>query len=86
VRSVGDSLGLPCHEEDEEGFDTRRRTADPWNTVDLSAAPCRAEDLPMVDHFVLRLFPMGHIKSTMAGDEEFVKAFDPSPKWLRFTA
>lgn len=40
----------------------------------------------MVDHFVLRLLPMGHIKSTTEKDEDFLRAFEKSPKWLRFSA
>ncbi|CAE7244871.1 cscB [Symbiodinium natans] len=84
ARSVCDGLGVPCHVEDAAAFDNRRLKDQPWNTIELQAAPCQAEDLPMVDHFVLRLLPMGHIKSTTEKDEDFVNIFKKSPKWLRF--
>ena len=50
-----------------------------WATV-RPAAP--AYDL--VGHQASLLFPLGHVKSTRSGDEEFVAALGASDKWLRF--
>mmetsp|Transcript_36380 Transcript_36380/g.87869 ORF Transcript_36380/g.87869 Transcript_36380/m.87869 type:complete len:761 (+) Transcript_36380:1179-3461(+) len=38
---------------------------------------------PMVGNFIATLFPVGHIKSTLPNDEEFVAKVSPSDKWLR---
>jgi hypothetical protein len=40
-------------------------------------------DLSLVGHLVATVMPLGHIKSTKKNDEEFVKAFEKSPKWLK---
>ncbi|KAL7536023.1 hypothetical protein ACHAXR_006864 [Thalassiosira sp. AJA248-18] len=41
---------------------------------------------PMPGQFVSLYLPMGHIKSTMKNDEEFVKYFSQSEKWLKIAA
>jgi len=76
---------VPCHEEEDDAFNQRCQRSKPWNTVHIHQA-ATVEDLPLADHFVLRLLPMGHIKSTCQDDKDFVKAFENSPKWLKFTA
>jgi len=83
LRAACQHSAVPCHEEEESAFQRRRQESEPWNTVFADAKPS-AEELPMVDHFVLRLLPMGHIKSACPKDEDFVKVFQDSPKWLRF--
>lgn len=75
---------VPCHEEDHGSFEQRCQSSEPWNSVYVDRAV--VEELPLVDHFVLRLLPMGHIKSACEDDKDFVKAFENSPKWLKFTA
>ncbi|KAL7543770.1 hypothetical protein ACHAWF_007455 [Thalassiosira exigua] len=40
-------------------------------------------NFPMPGQFVSLYLPMGHIKSTMKNDEEFVKYFGQSEKWLK---
>ncbi|OLP78472.1 hypothetical protein AK812_SmicGene41347 [Symbiodinium microadriaticum] len=70
ARRACDGLGVPCHVEDAAALDARRLESQPWNVIELHSAPCQVEDLPMVDHFVLRLLPMGHIKSTTEKDED----------------
>jgi len=35
-------------------------------------------------HFLARLFVVGHVKSALGDDENFLDAFRPSPKWLTF--
>jgi len=39
-------------------------------------------NFPMVGQFSSLYLGVGHIKSTMGGDEEFVKRFEKSKKWL----
>jgi hypothetical protein len=41
---------------------------------------------PMPGQFVSLYLPMGHIKSTMRDDEEFVKYFGQSEKWLKMAS
>ena len=41
---------------------------------------------PMPGQFVSLYLPMGHIKSTMKNDEEFVKYFKGSEKWLKMAS
>eukprot|EP00933_Yihiella_yeosuensis_P052039 TRINITY_DN5001_c0_g2_i5.p1 TRINITY_DN5001_c0_g2~~TRINITY_DN5001_c0_g2_i5.p1 ORF type:complete len:776 (+),score=105.19 TRINITY_DN5001_c0_g2_i5:132-2330(+) len=77
-------LGLQCFTESEDSFRQRSKDSNPWNIVEVGEERTMADELPMVDHFVLRLFPMGHIKSSSSDDEEFVKAFESSQKWLRY--
>jgi len=80
------ATGVRCHVEAESAFDQRCSESEPWNVVSLSNSSASVEALPMVDHFVLRMLPMGHIKSSVSKDEGFVKAFESSSKWLRYTA
>jgi len=44
------------------------------------------EGYPMPGQFVSLYLPMGHIKSTMKNDEEFVKYFGQSGKWLKMAS
>lgn len=55
-----------------------------WNVVSLAwrTAP-ESRDFPLVAHFTSRLFPMGHVKSTLSDDKAFLARFADSPKWLR---
>lgn len=86
LRGVCEASSVPIHTESVTAFTQRCRDSDPWNTVSIGLAPTSPEELPMVDHFVLRLLPMGHIKSSAPNDEDFIRAFESSPKWLRYTA
>jgi len=71
-------------EEDDLAFRARCEECEPWNVVTVSSEPREPSDLQMVDHFILRLFPAGHIKSTTPDDKDFVRTFEASSKWLRF--
>jgi len=67
--------------ESDDAFAASVSTAQPWNVI----TPTDAEtaNLPLVGHHVSLLFPLGHIKSTRAGDEDFINALTTSRKWLR---
>lgn len=41
---------------------------------------------PLAAHFVSKLLPMGHIKSTLPDDEVFLQRFRASQKWLRMAS
>mmetsp|Transcript_71242 Transcript_71242/g.201929 ORF Transcript_71242/g.201929 Transcript_71242/m.201929 type:complete len:720 (+) Transcript_71242:2-2161(+) len=56
-----------------------------WSVVSLPR-PASGPKYPLAAHFVSKLFPMGHIKSTLSNDEAFVQAFTSSPKWLHIAA
>ena len=49
-------------------------------------ALCAAHRFPLAPHFVTRLMPAGHIKSSRPDDAPFLAALEPSPKWLRLVA
>jgi len=62
----------------------------PWNVVraaDFSsgtqATTANVHSFGLVSHFITRLFPFGHVKSTRPDDPSFRRAFAESPKWLR---
>ena len=50
-----------------------------YNAVDVRAL----SSYPPAAQFVSLLLPLGHVKSTMGDDEEFVEHFGNSTKWLR---
>merc|ERR1712032_1639853 len=57
-----------------------------WNVVTLprkADAPVATPKYPLAAHFISKLFPLGHIKSTLSDDENFLKVFSASSKWLR---
>ncbi len=43
------------------------------------------DTFPMVGHFITTLFPVGHIKSTMSNDDEFLARVTILQKWLRIS-
>jgi hypothetical protein len=42
-----------------------------------------AHRYPMVGHLLMALLPVGHIKSTLPNDDEFVLRVKHLPKWLK---
>jgi len=52
------------------------------NFVDINSPMAR---YPMVGNFIMTLFPVGHIKSTTPGDEEFIVRVCSREKWLRMS-
>jgi len=76
--------GLKVVRESKEAFEAAR--AGYWNVVSLPRAhgsPASTPRYPLAAHFVSKLLPMGHVKSTKGDDEAFVELFAASPKWLR---
>ncbi|KAL3790421.1 hypothetical protein HJC23_013593 [Cyclotella cryptica] len=76
-----------------EGNETmaHRVEADTENFYNIVSVPAASHDCergicrkyPMPGQFLSLYLPMGHIKSTMKNDEEFVKYFSQSNKWLK---
>ena len=76
-----------------EGDETlaHRVEIDGDNFYNIVSVPVHSEDCergicrkyPMPGQFVSLYLPMGHVKSTMKNDEEFVKYFSQSDKWLK---
>lgn len=67
---------------------------DPWNVVRAADYACGARGLTthdpsafaLADHFLARLFPIGHVKSTRTDDTALTDTFATSPKWLKLIA
>ncbi|KAL3761781.1 hypothetical protein ACHAWU_001297 [Discostella pseudostelligera] len=58
-----------------------------YNVVRVEASDdSKVGPFPLPGQFVSLYLPMGHIKSTMADDEEFVKYFGKSEKWLKMAS
>lgn len=79
-------LVLKLKIEDEDSFDQRvGHDGDNYYNV-VKVPPSLDSEItkfPMPGQFVSLYLPMGHIKSTMKNDEEFVKYFGKSEKWLK---
>lgn len=75
-------LGVPVLAQSEEEFSRRRNdvTQPCYNFVDVTG-PMKV--FPMVGNFVSLYMPLGHVKSTMLDDEDFVAKFQKSKKWLK---
>jgi hypothetical protein len=79
VLAMCEAHKLPHVVEDEaERQDRLARSPKIFHVVDV--APMAT--FPMVDHFVSLYFPLGHIKSTRPGDDEFLLRARLSDKWL----
>eukprot|EP00581_Thalassiosira_minuscula_P008497 CAMPEP_0183706686 /NCGR_PEP_ID=MMETSP0737-20130205/3445_1 /TAXON_ID=385413 /ORGANISM="Thalassiosira miniscula, Strain CCMP1093" /LENGTH=808 /DNA_ID=CAMNT_0025934161 /DNA_START=81 /DNA_END=2507 /DNA_ORIENTATION=- len=69
-------LGNRLKEEGEDEF---------YNIV-RAPSDANGDKFPMPGQFVSLYLPMGHIKSTMKNDEEFVKYLSQSDKWLKMAS
>ena len=76
-----DAAGLRDAAVSESGdaFAARVAAENPYNVV----APTAASEFALAGQFISLLMCVGHVKSTKPGDDEFVKAFSGSPKWLK---
>ena len=84
LAAVLEELGVTFVREDDAAFEARVEAEQPYSAV---TAADRAADLaggfPLPGQFVSLLLCVGHIKSTVPDDDEFVAHFQPSPKWLQ---
>jgi hypothetical protein len=67
-------------ESEEEMTERTAHRTDIFHLVLVSEEPRQV--FPMVGNFVSLYLPLGHVKSTMANDEEFVLKAKISEKWL----
>lgn len=84
IIALCDKHGLSYTTNDDESFAEKSKkftTRDIFNVVTISGG--RLREFPMVGQFVSLYFPLGHIKSTMSDDDEFVMKLEQlSKKWL----
>jgi hypothetical protein len=65
----------------EEEFQRRGKNSNiVYNAIDIDG-PFR--NFPLVGQFVSLYMPLGHVKSTKPGDDEFTTMFQDSKKWLK---
>jgi hypothetical protein len=78
VISDCESLGLPVVLQSHEEYLNRGKKC--YNSINVSGP---IENFEMVGNFVSLYLPLGHVKSTMLGDETFIEQFLNSKKWLK---
>uniref|UniRef100_A0A7S2I1C9 Uncharacterized protein n=1 Tax=Helicotheca tamesis TaxID=374047 RepID=A0A7S2I1C9_9STRA len=68
--------------EDASDFEDKIRSnaSNYYNVVEVKD---QFQQFPLVGQFMSLYFPLGHIKSTMSNDDEFVSFFEKSEKWLK---
>jgi hypothetical protein len=74
IRSLGEKHGIPVKAVTEDSL------APGDNLVNISEP---MDSYPMVGQFIMTLLPVGHIKSTLPQDEEFVSRVKDLQKWLK---
>lgn len=81
TKMLCDEYNLPHVVESDEAF--RERSADAKDIFQVVKLDQGMVEFPMVGNYVSLFFPMGHIKSTKATDEEFILRAKLSQKWLQ---
>ena len=82
ITSICKKFGIPAVLQSHDDF-TGRCGENCLNSVSVSGP---MERFPMVGNFVSLYMNLGHIKSTMLGDEDFIAKFRGSKKWLKMHA
>lgn len=75
-------LGLKAVVENDSSFAARVKGMLPYNVVYPEQVDAGTFIPLLAMHWLSRLFPMGHIKSSVANDEAFIAMFSQSRKWL----
>mmetsp|Transcript_7979 Transcript_7979/g.11613 ORF Transcript_7979/g.11613 Transcript_7979/m.11613 type:complete len:196 (+) Transcript_7979:119-706(+) len=73
---------VKCVLEDDSSFE-ERMIANGDNYYNIVEVEEYKDNYPLVGQFLSLYFPLGHIKSTMSDDNEFIEFFEKSDKWLQ---
>eukprot|EP00747_Dinoflagellata_sp_TGD_P065970 gnl/TRDRNA2_/TRDRNA2_154592_c1_seq1.p1 gnl/TRDRNA2_/TRDRNA2_154592_c1~~gnl/TRDRNA2_/TRDRNA2_154592_c1_seq1.p1 ORF type:complete len:488 (+),score=83.73 gnl/TRDRNA2_/TRDRNA2_154592_c1_seq1:210-1466(+) len=73
--------GIKIEQQTRAAFDQLESSY--WNVVSFPNDAFAQTDHPIAAHFVSRLLPFGHVKSSKTDDPAFIDAVSSSEKWLR---
>ena len=85
ILSILSSLGSNINVKKQTRNDFEKTISDPlyYNVIESSRVPTiETTGLPLVGQYLSLWFPMGHVKSAKPNDQEFIKKFKASKKWL----
>ncbi len=72
-------ISIENSDEYKKRLDEEINGARIYNHVEIT----KLNDFPMVGQYVSLYFPLGHIKSTLPSDQDFINNFKNSEKWLQ---